>query len=68
MADPARIKPEGGFKETSVPSERSKKSEGSGDGPVRASTSSEPTAAQTRTKDDKTVSHSQSSPKQFLLF
>ncbi|KAI7794604.1 transcription initiation factor TFIID subunit 11 [Triplophysa rosa] len=56
MADPARVKPETGFSETSTPAQRSKQSEGSGDGPVSGSTSSKPTAVQTNTKEDKTKS------------
>ncbi|XP_055044291.1 transcription initiation factor TFIID subunit 11 isoform X2 [Misgurnus anguillicaudatus] len=49
MADPARVKPEPGFSETSKPADQIK---GSSDGPVSISTTSESTA-RTNTKEDK---------------
>ncbi|XP_051946896.1 transcription initiation factor TFIID subunit 11-like [Xyrauchen texanus] len=52
MADPARVKTEVVFSETSTSTDRPKQSEGSSDGPVNASTTSEPTAVQTSIKEE----------------
>ncbi|KAL0159110.1 hypothetical protein M9458_047186, partial [Cirrhinus mrigala] len=52
MADPARVKPETGFSETSTPAERPKQGEGSGEGPGSSSNASEPPAVQTTSKEE----------------
>ncbi|XP_051517953.1 transcription initiation factor TFIID subunit 11-like [Myxocyprinus asiaticus] len=52
MADPARVKTEVVFSETSTSAERPKQSEGSSDGPVNTTTISEPTAVQTSIKEE----------------
>ncbi|XP_051515847.1 transcription initiation factor TFIID subunit 11 isoform X1 [Myxocyprinus asiaticus] len=52
MADPARMKTELVFSETSTPAERPKQSKGSSDGPVSTSSTSEPTAVLTSIKEE----------------
>lgn len=52
MADPARVKPNAGFIKASVPAERPKQGEGSGDAPGSSGKASEPTAVQTTTKEE----------------
>ncbi|XP_043080871.1 transcription initiation factor TFIID subunit 11 [Puntigrus tetrazona] len=52
MADPARVKPDAGFREASGPTERAKPSEGPGDAPGAGGKASEPAAVQAAAREE----------------